>query len=277
MAWYQHWFADALYMELYAHRDAAEARQAVDLFTHVTGIRGDRVTLPGDSTPLAHTGRMRDDEHRIHGDAFSGAPYAVLDLACGTGRHAFELARRGYHVTAADLSPTLLAAAARKTQRFGPQLRLVRCDMRRLPFRTGFHAVLQLFTAFGYFNDDRENEHVIAEVARVLRPDGWHMLDFLNAAALSATLTPHSETVTPDARIVQERRINGNRVEKRIRISQHGVEREYVESVRLYTLDDFRTMFARHAMSLEDVRGDYEGAAYAGNSPRCILFARRKT
>ena len=84
MSWYQHWFADPLYMELYAHRDAAEARQAVDLFEQVTGL---------------------------HHPKSADAP--LLDLACGTGRHAFELARRGFRVVAADLSPTLLAAAAR--------------------------------------------------------------------------------------------------------------------------------------------------------------------
>ncbi|MDX9759655.1 MAG: class I SAM-dependent methyltransferase [Bacteroidota bacterium] len=262
MSWYQHWFADALYMELYAHRDAAEARQAVDLFAQVTGMHDPE-----------H--RRHDPDHRRHDEAFSSHPYSVLDLACGTGRHAFELARRGYLVTAADLSPTLLAAAARKTQRFGPRLRLLRCDMRHLPFRTGFHAVLQLFTAFGYFHEDSENERVIAEVARILRPGGWYMLDFLNATALASTLTPRSETRTTDARIAQERRIVNGRVEKRIHIMQHGEQREYVESVRLFTPDDFRAMFARQALSLEDIRGDYTGAMYAADSPRCILFARR--
>lgn len=254
MAWYQHWFADALYMELYAHRDAEEARQAVDLFESVTATDTDAPHLR-DSVPGHHS--------------------SVLDLACGTGRHAFELARRGYHVTAADLSPTLLAAAARKTQRFGPTLRLVRNDMRRLPFRLAFDAVLQLFTAFGYFHDDRENEDVIAEVSRVLRPGGWYMLDFLNATALPATLAPYSETEAAHARITQERRIANGRVEKRIRIVQHGTTREYVESVRLFTLEDFRAMFQRHALSLVDVRGDYAGAAYGEDSPRCIMFARR--
>ena len=57
MSWYQHWFADALYMELYAHRDAAEARQAIDLFERVTGLRGissnaDTASLSASQDPL---------------------------------------------------------------------------------------------------------------------------------------------------------------------------------------------------------------------------------
>ena len=243
MSWYTHWFADELYMELYAHRDAAEARQAVDLFERITGLR------PDPAAPL-------------------------LDLACGTSRHAFELARRDFHVAAADLSPTLLAAAARKTQRYAGRLSLVRADMRRLPFARHFAAVLQLFTAFGYFRTDAANEAVIAGVSAVLRPGGWYMLDFLNADSVIRHLEPRSEAETPLGHIVQERCIRDGRVEKRILVRRNGDEREFHESVRLFGLKDFEGMFARTGFRLEDVRGDYDGAAYAPSSPRCILFAR---
>ncbi len=247
MSWYKHWFADELYMELYAHRDAAEARQAIDLFERVTGM-----------TPE-------------NGHSF---PAPLLDLACGTGRHAFELARRGYAVAAADLSPTLLTAAARKTQRYRDRLWLLRADMRRLPFRARFVAVLQLFTAFGYFRTDAANEAVIAGVRAVLRPKGWYMLDFLNAAAVESTLEAHTEHSSPRGLVMQERSIRDGRVEKRIRIRENGDETEFTESVRLFTLADFESMFARSGFTLDDVRGSYDGAPYELSSPRCIMFAR---
>lgn len=246
MSWYKHWFADELYMQLYAHRDADEARQAVDLFEQVTGMSAAR----GATTPL-------------------------LDLACGTGRHAFELARRGYRVAAADLSPTLLAAAARKTQRHAGRVSLVRADMRRLPFHASFSAVLQLFTAFGYFHDDAANEAVLAAVRAALRPGGWHMLDFLNADALARTLEPRSEQDSPQGRIIQERRIQDGRVEKHIRVIHDGTERTFTESVRLYTHADLVAMYRRSGFSVVDTRGDYGGAPFSPDSPRCIVFARR--
>jgi SAM-dependent methyltransferase len=258
MSWYQHWFADELYMELYSHRDAAEARKAVDLFETVTGLSGENDGA-GSSTTSRHTA--------------TAAP--LLDLACGTGRHAFELARRRFRVVAADLSPTLLAAAARKTQRHADRLFLVRADMRRLPFRHRFSAVLQLFTAFGYFRSDAANEAVIAGVHDSLLPDGWYMLDFLNAESVASTLAPRSEQRTPQGCIIQERSIRDGRVEKRIRIRNDGREREFTESVRLYTLSDFERMYDRCGFELSDVRGDYDGVAFDASSPRCIMFARR--
>ncbi len=245
MSWYKHWFADDLYTELYAHRDAGEARMAVDLFERVTSLQPNTIQ----AEPL-------------------------LDLACGTGRHAFELARRGYAVAAADLSPTLLLTAARMTQRYRSRLWLIRADMRRLPFTRRFRAVLQLFTAFGYFPDDETNEAVITGVRDVLEPDGWYMLDFLNAAGTASTLLPRTELETPTGRIVQERWIRDGRVEKRISVSGSDRERTFTESVRLFTLEDFTAMFDRNAFKLADVRGNYDGAPYDTSSPRCIMFAR---
>lgn len=258
MSWYQHWFADALYMELYAHRDAAEARQAIDLFELVTGLRGN------------------PSENYTPRSAAHSAPL-LLDLACGTGRHAFEMARRGFRVAAADLSPTLLAAASRKTQRYADRLHLVRADMRRLPFPARFDGVLQLFTAFGYFHRDEDNEAIIAGVRTLLLPGGWYMLDFLNADALSTNIEAHSEQETAEGRIIMERSIRNGRVEKHIRILNNGQERTFLESVRLFTLDDFRGMFNRCGFALRDVRGGYDGAAFNASSPRCIMFARRET
>lgn len=243
MSWYRNWFADELYMDLYAHRDGSEARQAVDLFDRIVGN--------------------------------SASSRRVLDLACGSGRHTFELARRGHRVAAVDLSPTLLAAARRKTRRHVERVALVRSDMRRLPFCSGsFGAVLQLFTAFGYFRSDEENAAVIGQVRNALVSGGWYMLDFLNSTQLRAQLVPESEQCIGDTHVMQERRISDDRVEKRIHIVRDGRERIFRESVRLFTLDDFRRMFQQHRFSLKHVFGDYNGAAFEESSPRCLMFAR---
>jgi ubiquinone/menaquinone biosynthesis C-methylase UbiE len=242
LPWYARWFDDELYTEVYGHRDTAEAKRAVDLFVAATGL--------------------------------DPAASRILDLACGTGRHAWAFARRGAHVVAADLSPTLLAVARRGTRGSGEAPRFVRCDMRRLPFRPSMHGVVQLFTAFGYFPTDGENIAVVAEVARVLLEGGWYMLDFLNAAALRSHLDPRSETAIPGGTVVQERWIADDRVEKRITVRRGGSERSFRESVRLYTADDLASMLASCGFTLRRIAGSYAGTAFHPSSPRCILFAQ---
>jgi SAM-dependent methyltransferase len=244
MAWFKHWFADELYMHLYAHRDVAEARQAIDLFQHSTSLNP------------------------------SNGP--LLDLACGTGRHAFELARRGYRVIAADLSPTLLADAQRRTRRYTSSLQLVRADMRHIPLSGSVAAVLQLFTAFGYFPTDEENISVLRQVRSCLIDEGWYMLDFLNATEVHRSIQPYSVTEIDGATIEQERKIENGRVEKRILVRSSGGEREFRESVRLFTLEDFRRMFQQCGLMLESVFGDYSGGPYSDVSQRCIMFARAR-
>lgn len=242
MTWYRQWFTDELYSILYAHRDKDEARLVIDLFQRVA-------TVPEQSI--------------------------ILDLACGTGRHSFELARRGYHVVAVDLSPTLLSVARRKTRKYAKSSLLLRADMRSLPLAR-LDAVVQLFTAFGYFRDDSENAAVIGEVRSSLNAGAWYMLDFLNAEHVIQTLVPRTEQRIDGGSVIQHRQIENGRVVKRITVQQHGRIREFIESVRLFTLDDFRRMFQEHDFELEVVFGDYGGAPFDADSPRCLMFARAR-
>jgi SAM-dependent methyltransferase len=245
MTWYQTWFADAWYMELYEHRDATEAREAVDLFTSITGL------IPMDG--------------------------AILDLACGTGRHAFQLAQHGFTVIAADLSPTLLSVARRKNAAHVSRLRLVRADMRRLPFTTAFAAVVQLFTAFGYFHDHESNSRVIRDVAGVLHPGGWYMLDFLNPAHVRRNLVPDSILVIDGIEVAQHRSITGDRVEKRIEVRIPDAPRIFQESVRLYTPTEIFAMMHSAGLRIEHHAGDYDGSAWHDNASRSIVFARKRS
>lgn len=109
----------------------------------------------------------------------------VLDLACGTGRHSLELARRGYVVTGLDFATPFLAEAhlrARKARLLN-RVQFVHADMRRLggTFAPGtFDAVLSLFNSFGYFDDRRDDRRVLRAVAQVLKPGGRFVLNTLN-------------------------------------------------------------------------------------------------
>ena len=236
--WFEHWFGEE-YLELYPHRDAAEAARVAMLL-------------------------------EARGVVWRGA--LVLDLACGAGRHALALAHRGARVVGLDLSPPLL----REARRLFPLALLVRGDIRRLPIRTGaLDAVVNLFTSFGYFDRDELHEAVIEDVARVLRPGGRFALDFLNAPQVRATLVPRDVHHAGAREVVQERRLEegGRYVVKTIHLT--GEARSFMERVRLYERADLERIVTRAGLVVDAVLGDYEGAPHSPASPRTLVLAHK--
>ena len=240
-AWYESSFGRD-YLRIYAHRDAAEARAAVEALLA-------RVDLP----PGAR----------------------VLDLCCGFGRHLATLLEHDLNAYGLDLSAPLLAHAAENPALRG---RILRGDMRALPFRDGvFDAVFSFFSSFGYFTDDRENARVIAEAARLLRPGGTLTMDFLNADLLRRTLVPHDERQLDELNLTQRRWIDTitNSVEKELIVRDASGERHYRESVKLYGLPDFQRFFAAAGLTLTATLGTPTGEPHRPDSPRLVMIARK--
>jgi SAM-dependent methyltransferase len=236
------WFRRAFgedYLAVYAHRDAAEARRQVAFVLQ-------RLALE--------------------------PPQEVLDLACGAGRHAAELRARGFRVTAVDLSPPLLRLAGETLPGC-----LVRADMRRLPFRQRFALVTSFFSSFGYFEDEEEDRAVLEQVWGVLQPGGWFFLDYLNPERVRRTLVPEDERTVGEMHVRQERWLtpDGRRVEKRITIRDGRGVREYLESVRLYSLAELRTMFDSAGLSIRHAWGSFAGDPVSESAPRLIVAAVR--
>lgn len=107
----------------------------------------------------------------------------LLDLCCGTGRHALRLARRGALVTGVDVTRAYLSQARREGAGL-EGLRLVRADMRRLPFRREFDAAYNVWTSFGYFLDPDDDLRALRAAARALKPGGLFLIDVLDFAWL---------------------------------------------------------------------------------------------
>ena len=234
--WFEHWFGDE-YLRLYPHRDESDAAEAIDLVA-------------------AH---------------MEGRPVnSVLDLACGAGRHARLLCDRWWTV-GLDLSPALLRVARRES----PDAPYVRADMRELPFASeSFDLAVNLFTSFGYFDDDREHAQVLKCVARVTKRGGTFVLDFLNPEEVRRNLVPRDERVVGGATVEQFRRISSDRkyVEKTIRVRG----KEYLERVRLLSAPELEEMLVAAGFDVVERAGDYTGGSWSEDSPRTILFSRRR-
>lgn len=237
MAWYREWFGEE-YLELYAHRDSEEAEGQADFVERRLG---------------------------------PARPQAVLDLACGAGRHTDALRGRGYRVLGVDLSLPLLARR--------PDLPRVAGDMRRLPFATeSFGWVLNFFTSFGYFEEERENFQVLAEIERVLASRGCVLIDLMNPEPVIERLEPRDSLERDGRRVDIERWYDpeSRRVNKRIKISRPGgSERTFIESVRAYRREEVEIGLQWAGFAITGIFGNFNGDPYHRDSERLIVVARK--
>jgi SAM-dependent methyltransferase len=236
MPWYKEWFGEE-YLELYSHRDESEAEEHADFVERHLG----------------------------------GRPRAVLDLACGAGRHTAALRRRGYRTLGLDLSLTLLARAQ--------GLPRVAGDMRRLPFTAeSFDWVLNFFTSFGYFEGERENFRVLEEVVRILTPGGWFLIDLMNPGPALANLKPREGQELDGRRTEIERWYDAGRqrINKRIVVSAPGEPpRAFLESVRLYQPEEVTVGLRWAGLEVAGLFGNFQGDSYKRDSERLILITTK--
>ncbi len=194
----------------------------------------------------------------------------ILDLCCGMGRHTISLAKRGYQVVGLDLSSVLLEKAIEKSS--GLAIPFIKADMRNLPLiDASFDIVLNLFTSFGYFRDDCDNERVLAEMARVLKPEGRFLIDFLNRNSVIKTLVPESEREVEGRRIKEKRWIEENFVHKIITIEDEQGTRTYQERVKMYDLKQLIDMLEKHSLKAEEIFANFDGDPYHPDGERVII------
>ena len=238
VTWYKEWFGTE-YLELYAHRNRDEAEAHIDFVAEV----------------------------------FAGYnPRAVLDLACGAGRHTQALRSRGFRALGVDLSLTLLTEP--------PRLPSVAADMCCLPFADGtFDWVLNFFTSFGYFESEEENIQVLHEMHRVLSPGGRYLVDLFNRDRVVANLVPRERQQLPGYEVDIERWFDERteRVNKRIRV--HAPNRNvqtFVESVRAYTRQEVENALSSARLEVDGLFGNFAGDEFQSDSERLILIGHRQ-
>ena len=198
----------------------------------------------------------------------------LLDVGCGTGRIAIPLARRGLRVTGVDTSRHALEAARAEG---GGELELVRLDMRELHWDGEFDAAINVFTAFGYFATQAEDELVAAAIARALRPGGRLLIDVANPTAFLRTFAEQAWRELPDGRaLLEERRYDvrsGRHAARWIFIRPDGSRRELATDIRTYTAPELSALLERAGLSVTAAYGGWDGSDLGLDSRRLILVA----
>lgn len=237
--WFESWFDTEYYHILYHNRNDKEAERFIaNLFDHLKIPEGSK----------------------------------VLDLACGKGRHARTMASKGVLVTGADLSENSISYA-RQFENEG--LNFLVHDMReKLP--NAYKAVFNLFTSFGYFNDLSDNERVVQAVYDMLEPNGYFVIDFMNAIKVVRHLITSEEKNINGISFKIERKFDGQHIYKHIRFSDKGQNYHYTERVQYLIADDFRHLLSTNGFVVREMFGDFNLSPFDQNkSDRLIIIAQK--
>ena len=246
--WFDSWF-DETYLALYSHRDTHEARQFVNWIA---------------------------DHYADEASA------GVIDLACGAGRHSHVMAdEQCWNVIGIDLSHDMLFSRdAREYTCEGHPPLFVQGDLRSLPFQSNsFGLAVNLFTSFGYFRSDEEHISALRQIYEVLTTGGIAIFDLINPDHALRTLVPHDLRQIGTLEVDQLRTFDQRtkRLEKRIIIRYpNGVERNVLESVRLFSNLEMSSLLSEAGFTIVDQIGSYQGESYDPEaSERMILIGRK--
>lgn len=204
----------------------------------------------------------------------------ILDLACGTGRHAIELSKRGYRMVGFDLSLAMLARAADLAQAEDQRINFVQGDMREMQFEEAFDGVYSWNTSFGYFEEDK-NAQVAQLVHRALRKGGQFLLDIVNRDYIIQE-SPTTAWFEGDACICMDEMhidwITSRMRVKRTIMFDDGRSRELEYSVRLYSLHELGRLLHEAGFRVTEVSGllSTPGVFFGCQSPRTMILAEKR-
>lgn len=198
----------------------------------------------------------------------------VLDLACGKGRHAFSLSQHGLNVLGLDLAPNSISEANAYAH---ANLKFAVHDMREVYSEQTFDVVFNLFTSFGYFDNDSDNLRVLNAVHTMLNDEGRIIIDFMNSTKVINNLVTKELKQVEELSFDLERIYDGKHIYKHIKFVADNTNYHFTERVQALEQADFLNLLEKSNFKVDAIFGDYQLSEYdAKNSPRLILIATKK-
>jgi len=199
-------------------------------------------------------------------------PQRILDLPCGQGRHAIELACRGYDLTGVDLSPFLLKVAQERAEAAGVNVRWLSGDMRQVIAGERFDIVLNLFTSLGYFADEADDRKVVGAAATMLLPGGRFVVELINGERVMAHFQEREWFTVGQAAVVERRFLDRSTrrmvVERTVTTPKD--EDVSLHALRLYAQRDVDEMLRAAGFGRVDLYGDWNGEPLTPDSLRIL-------
>lgn len=174
----------------------------------------------------------------------------IVDLCGGQGRHAIELCRRGFRdCTVMDYSKTLLKIGLENAKKEEYSIKFVQGDARWTELGTGeYDHVLILGNSLGYISEDKADLLILSEGFRLLKTDGWLLLDITDGEAVRENFKPISwHEIGEDVVVCRQREIDDKAVCSRemVHSKKKGLIRDKTYRIRLYNKDQLEELITR--------------------------------
>ncbi len=219
--WFESWFDSPFYHKLYQNRDFSEAEFFIQNLVNFLDLN--------------------------HSEK-------VLDLACGKGRHAFNLSQFGLDVLGVDLAENSILQAKEFENK---NLRFDVHDMREIYKNEKFDYIFNLFTSFGYFDDESDNLKVLNSINSMLESNGKLVIDFMNATKVINNLVLKEEKTCENTLFNIERNYDGKHIFKNIAFTDEDKDYNIKERVQALKLADFKGLLEKAGFELLNTFGEF--------------------
>jgi SAM-dependent methyltransferase len=238
--WFEHWFDSPYYHILYKKRDDKEAQHFLD-------------NLIAFLKPKPKS--------------------SILDLACGRGRHAKYLNKKGFIVTGIDLSEASIIDAKKFENE---NLSFYVHDMRDVFKVDYFDYVFNLFTSFGYFDTEESNLKTLIAVNNDLKMDSVFVLDFINATQAINNLVTSEHIISGGIDFHIERSVVEGFIIKNISFRSKGLHHQFIERVQALDLKAFQELLNKSNFEILHTFGNYHLEPFDElTSERLIMIAKK--
>lgn len=219
--WFVSWFDTSYYHILYKHRDYSEGQSFLKNLISFLNLNKNEF---------------------------------VLDLGCGKGRHSIYLNSLGFKVIGADLSKNSIDYA----KQFETEtLKFVKHDMRD-SFKTKFDVILNLFTSFGFFEDDAEDIAILQNIKNELNTDGIAIIDFMNAKKVISELVSEEVQTIDGITFKLNRYVKNGFIIKEINFDADGKHHTYYEKVKSLDLPKINSYLNSVGFKIKYTFGNYQ-------------------
>ncbi len=238
--WFETWFDTEYYHLLYKHRDDKEAINFINNLVEVLQLKKDS---------------------------------KVLDVACGKGRHAHYLNTLGMDVTGIDLSEQSINCANNFAN---SKLHFKVWDMRTQFADSEFDVVVNLFSSFGYFEDNNEDLKVIQALHGSLKNQGLLILDYMNPEKIVKDMKSREIIDRGEIQFHIKKKIENGFIVKTIEFLNNGEDLHFQERLKIIKPEVFLSMFKQAGFEQQFIFGNYDLQPFmASESPRQIWVMKK--